>query len=75
MRLVLSAALVCGYTMPHLDDDQQPEIIVISRSVGTGGYISVYAFTFAKDRLLFRAAVEGLASDADPAEALRKPKK
>ncbi len=60
--------------LADLDDDQQPEIIVISRSVGTGGYISVYAFTFAKDRLLFCAAVEGLASDADPAEALRKPK-
>lgn len=60
--------------LADLDDDQQPEIIVISRSVGTGGYLSAHAFALAKDRLLFRAAVEGLAPDADPATALRKPK-
>ena len=56
------------------DGDQQPEIIVIVRSVGTGSYLSAHAFAFAKDGLLFHAAVEGLAPDADPVAALRKAK-
>jgi hypothetical protein len=57
-----------------VDGDQKPEIIVIARSVGTGGYLSAYAFVFAKDELSFYAAVEGLSPDADPVVALRQSK-
>ena len=40
------------------------------RSVGTGSYLSAHAFATAKDKLIFRAAIEGLDADADPVAAL-----
>ncbi|MBU0965848.1 MAG: PliI family lysozyme inhibitor of I-type lysozyme [Proteobacteria bacterium] len=52
--------------------DQQPEIIVIVRSTGTGGYLSAHAFAFDKQLLSFCAVVEALPPDADPIAALRK---
>ncbi|CAA0102496.1 Uncharacterised protein [Halioglobus japonicus] len=52
--------------------DQQPEIIVVVRSVGTGSYLSAAAFAFSKDALTFEGAVEDLAADTDPVSALRK---
>jgi len=52
--------------------DRQPEIVVIVRSVGTGGYLSAQAFAVARQRLIFRAAVQNLPADADPLAALRK---
>jgi hypothetical protein len=58
--------------LADIDGDQQPEIVVIARSVGTGNYLSAHAFAFAKDELIFRATVEGLAPDADPVAVLRK---
>ena len=58
--------------LADIDGDQQPEIIVTVRSVGTGGYISVHAFAFKKKNLLVRAFVEGLRPDADPVAAVRK---
>ena len=61
-------------TPADIDGDQQPEIVVIARSAGTGGYLSAYAFEFAKDKLVFRTAAEGLAPDEDPVTVLRKPK-
>lgn len=60
--------------LADIDGDQHPEIIVIARSVGTGGYVSAYAFALVKDKLLFHAAVEELAPDADPVAALVKSK-
>ncbi|MDR2551213.1 MAG: PliI family lysozyme inhibitor of I-type lysozyme [Desulfobulbus sp.] len=57
--------------LADIDGDRQPELIVVVRSVGTGGYLSAHAFAFAKDQLLFRAQVEDLAADADPVAALR----
>jgi hypothetical protein len=58
-----------------VDGDQQQEIVVIARSVGTGNYLSAQAFAVVKDKLVFRAEVEGLAADADPVAALRKSRK
>lgn len=55
--------------------DQQQEIVVTVRSVGTGGYLSAHAFAVAKDKLVFLAAAEGLAVDSDPVAALRKSSK
>ena len=51
--------------------DQHPEAIVVVRSVGTGSYLSAHAFAIAKDELVLRGAIEGLAPDADPVAALR----
>ncbi|MBU1138392.1 MAG: PliI family lysozyme inhibitor of I-type lysozyme [Proteobacteria bacterium] len=61
--------------LADVDGDRQPEIIVIARSAGTGGYLSAYALTFEKDQLAVHAAVEGLSPDADPVAALQKTKK
>lgn len=58
--------------LADVDGDQQQEIIVVVRSAGTGSYLSAHAFAVAKDELVFRAVVEGLAADADPVSALRK---
>jgi len=60
--------------LADVDGNHKPEIIVIARSVGTGGYLSAHAFAFANDGLSFLAAVEGLAPDADPVVALRQPR-
>ncbi|MDX9834348.1 MAG: PliI family lysozyme inhibitor of I-type lysozyme [Desulfobulbus sp.] len=57
--------------LADIDGDQQPEIVVIARSAGTGGYLSAYAFGFTKNTLAFRTEVEGLAPDKDPLTALR----
>jgi hypothetical protein len=61
--------------LADVDGDQQQEIVVIARSVGTGNYLSAHAFAVAKDKLIFRAIVEGLAANADPVAALRKSRK
>jgi len=61
--------------LADVDGDQQQEIVVIARSVGTGNYLSAQAIAVAKDKLIFRAVVEDLAADADPVAALRKSKK
>jgi hypothetical protein len=61
--------------LADVDGDQEHEIVVIARSVGTGNYLSAQAFAVAKDKLTFRAAVAGLAADADPVAALRKFRK
>lgn len=52
--------------------DPRPEIVVIVRSAGTGGYLSAHAFAFDAQRLTFRGVVEGLPATADPVAALRK---
>ena len=58
-------------SLKDITDDHHPEIIVIARSVGTGNYLSAYAFTFEKNELSFQAAVEGLSPDANPITALK----
>ena len=59
--------------LDDINDDGQPEIIVIVRSVGTGGYLSAQAFTVGEDQQLVSASiVEGLQAEADPVAALRK---
>lgn len=52
--------------------DQQPEIIVIVRSVGTGGYLSAHAFIIDKQGLRLGTSVESLPPDAGPIAAIRK---
>ena len=63
---VLEKALVADVV-----GDAQPEIIVISRSAGTGSYQTAYLFEFTENTLRFRTQLDGLAADADPIAALR----
>jgi len=62
-----------------LDDvngDGEPEVIVVVRSVGTGGYVSAQAFMVDNDdRIAFFAAVRGLPPAANPVSALRQAKR
>lgn len=61
-------------TLADINGDQQPEIIVIARSAGTGGYLAAYAFAFSQNTLVLQATVEGLGPDTDPTIALRNAK-
>ena len=59
--------------LADINGDEQVEIIVIVRSVGTGGYLSAQAFMVGEDQQLVPASiVEGLQAEADPVAALRK---
>jgi len=51
------------------------QLIVIVRSVGTGGYVSAQAFSFDNGRIEARSKVADLASDADPIAAMTKTTK
>ncbi len=61
--------------LADIDADDSPEIIVSTRSVGTGSYLSAFAFSFARKKLVLRATVTDLPADADPVVALRKAMK
>ena len=57
--------------LKDISGDPKPEIIVVVRSAGTGGFLSAHAFSYT-DRNLSRIAVtEGLEPDEDCMEALR----
>lgn len=58
--------------LAEVDGRQGPEIIVIVRSAGTGGYLSAHAFAFDEKNLIFSSAVENLPADSDPVVELRK---
>jgi hypothetical protein len=59
--------------LDNINGDEQPEIIVIVRSVGTGSYLSAHAFTVGKhQQLLLNSIVENLQPGADPVAALKK---
>jgi hypothetical protein len=54
-----------------VDGDDRPEIVVITRSVGSGGYLSADAFRY-RDRLLeWALSVSDLDKSADPIQTLR----
>lgn len=55
---------------PDLDHDGSPEIVIVIRSAGTGGYLSADAFHLHGTTLLLIESVSGLAKDADPIRAL-----
>ena len=56
--------------LADIDRDGHDEIIVVMRSVGTGGYLIAHAITVREKRLEMRATVVGLPKDADPVAAL-----
>ena len=55
-----------------LDGDKTPEIVVIMRSVGSGGYVSADAFRYESRSLQLIASVSDLDKGADPLKALRE---
>jgi hypothetical protein len=57
--------------LADVQGDDRPEIIVIVRSVGTGSYLSVHAYSYDDSGLAYRASLESLAPDADPVASLR----
>ncbi|NLJ92225.1 MAG: hypothetical protein GX324_04095 [Aeromonadales bacterium] len=58
--------------LADIEDNQKPKLVVITRSVGTGNYLSAYAFDLFDGELIFYGAMEGLAADLDPVAALRE---
>jgi Periplasmic lysozyme inhibitor of I-type lysozyme len=54
-----------------LDGDGVPEIVVVMRSAGTGGYLSADGFRLHGKVLALITSVAGLASNADPIQALK----
>jgi len=57
--------------LEELGNDGPPSLIVAIRSAGSGGYLSVDAFTIDKNAVVLRASVSGLAANADPVAALK----
>jgi len=58
-----------------LDHDGTPEIIVVLRSSGSGGYQSADAFHFRKKSLQLMKSVNGLEASADPVRELMASRK
>ncbi|MFM8939687.1 MAG: PliI family lysozyme inhibitor of I-type lysozyme [Phenylobacterium sp.] len=58
-----------------IDRDGRPEVIVVARSAGSGGYLSADAFRLQKDALVLAASKSGLPADADPVAALSSGRK
>jgi hypothetical protein len=55
-----------------LNGDGNEEIIIIIRSVGTGGYLSADAFQYQSKQLKLIANVTDLRKNADPIHELKK---
>lgn len=53
-----------------LDRDGVPEIIVVMRAAGSGGFLSADAFRFHDRSLTLLTSVSGIDGDADPVDAL-----
>ncbi|MFM1988525.1 MAG: hypothetical protein RJA99_1482 [Pseudomonadota bacterium] len=56
--------------LQDLDRDGRPELVVVVRSAGSGGYLSADAWSFGDRRIARRASVADLPPGADPAAAL-----
>ena len=54
-----------------MDGDDRPEVVVIIRSAGSGGYVSADAFRYRNGALELIAAVSNLNKRADPIQPLR----
>jgi len=58
--------------LEDLNDKLKPEIIVVSRSVGTGNFLSAYVFEFSNNMLLFKIAKEGILPDSNVINILQE---
>ncbi|HEX5022100.1 MAG TPA: PliI family lysozyme inhibitor of I-type lysozyme, partial [Candidatus Binatia bacterium] len=54
-----------------IDGDERSEIVVIARSVGSGGYLSADAFRYRARSLKWVVSVSDLDKRADPIRSLR----
>jgi len=54
-----------------IDGDEIPELIVVIRNAGTGGYLSADAFNCREKKPILKASAGGLKRDADVVAALR----
>jgi len=61
-----------GLLFHDFDGDGAAEIVVVTRSAGSGSYLSADAFAFRGEMLLFLDSACGLPADADPVAALAK---
>ncbi len=58
--------------LADINGDADTEIVVVVRSVGTGSYLSAYAFGVVQQKTLVAlASVSGLPATADPVAALK----
>ncbi len=58
--------------LADLDGNGRDELVVVIRSVGSGGYLSAQALSVANNHIEVRSSVKGLPKDADPIAALTK---
>lgn len=61
--------------LADLDGSGDEQLVVIVRSVGTGGYLSAQAFSLEDGRVEARSKVADLPKDADPIAAMTKATK
>ena len=57
--------------LEDITGDESPEIIVVTRSVGTGNYLSGYAFAYGSEQLSLLTALEGMSAEKNPAAELK----
>jgi hypothetical protein len=57
--------------LDDLDGDGRPELVVVTRSVGTGGAVSADAYSVDSRRAVRRDGVQDLPGSVDPVQALR----
>lgn len=57
--------------LAQVDGQSREDIVVVVRSVGSGGYLSARAFAYDQNNLALIAQVDNLPPDADPLAALR----
>jgi len=57
--------------LADLGKGEPPRLVVVIRSVGSGGYLSADAFSLGKNTIVLIASVSGLAAHADPVAALK----
>jgi hypothetical protein len=61
--------------LADIDGNGKPDLIVTVRNVGTGQFLSAYAFAVDTGRVWLRATATDLAKDADSIAALKKAKR
>lgn len=58
--------------LEDLDGDTRPEIVIVTESAGSGGYLSADAFRHGKRSLSWVGSVSGLGPGANPVAALKR---
>ncbi|MEP4485377.1 MAG: PliI family lysozyme inhibitor of I-type lysozyme [Halioglobus sp.] len=56
-----------------IDGDNQDDLVVVQRTVGSGAYRNVDAFSIGRSEIVRMGSVSGVAPDTDPIELLKQP--